>query len=195
MFSSTRASPGGNYKPVYTNFSYSLQTGTLEERGIIKWRETDDSVKVGGTSNTSVYDLPFIQKYLNRLTITRFLPFCANFQPCSVTCKRENPTLEHYEQSVEDTKFWDFKTLSHLYSVHASANTCLSDNTSLNLAMAVSSRQAEFRSNNSCLGPFFEFGMTTMYSCIYYRDECTNPYYTSKNSLCHTCMTRIWCIF
>ncbi|XP_048774671.1 solute carrier family 23 member 1-like isoform X4 [Ostrea edulis] len=79
--------------------------GTLEERGIIKWRETDDSVKVGGTSNTSVYDLPFIQKYLNRLTITRFLPFCANFQPCSVTCKRENPTLEHYEQSVEDTKF------------------------------------------------------------------------------------------
>lgn len=111
MFSSTRASPGGNYKHVYTNFSYSLQTGTLEERGIIKWRETDDSVKVGGTSNTSVYDLPFIQKYLNRLTITRFLPFCANFQPCSVTCKRENPTLEHYEQSVEDTKFWDFLKL------------------------------------------------------------------------------------
>lgn len=55
--------------------------GTLEERGIRKWRETTVTSGGGGESNSSVYDLPFIQKYLNRLTVTQYLPFCANFRP------------------------------------------------------------------------------------------------------------------
>ncbi|XP_078326657.1 solute carrier family 23 member 1-like [Crassostrea virginica] len=55
--------------------------GTLEERGIRKWRETTVTSGGGGESDSSVYDLPFIQKYLNRLTVTQYLPFCANFRP------------------------------------------------------------------------------------------------------------------
>ena len=65
--------------------------GTLEERGIRKWRETTVTSGGVGESDSSVYDLPFIQKYLNRLTVTQYLPFCANFRPFCRARKNQPP--------------------------------------------------------------------------------------------------------
>lgn len=82
--------------------------GTLEERGILRWRQKDDSVTTSEERDDSVYDLPCIQKYLNKLTITQYLPFCPNFQPCcgKGTGEKDEPPVEPvsvYEKKVEDT--------------------------------------------------------------------------------------------
>ena len=54
--------------------------GTDEERGIKKWRqhEKDESTS-GEESDMRIYDIPFIQKYLNKSKICRYLPFCPTF--------------------------------------------------------------------------------------------------------------------
>ncbi|XP_052721968.1 solute carrier family 23 member 1-like [Crassostrea angulata] len=82
--------------------------GTLEERGILRWRQKTDTVTTSKERNDSVYDLPCIQKYLNKLTITQYLPFCPNFQPCcgKGTGEKDEPPVEPvsvYEKKVEDT--------------------------------------------------------------------------------------------
>lgn len=81
--------------------------GTLEERGILRWRQKDESWTASGDNVNSVYDLPCIQKYLNKLTITRYLPFCPNFQPCcGKGSKKQEPPVEPtsvYEKNVDDT--------------------------------------------------------------------------------------------
>lgn len=90
-----------------THFPLYLQ-GTLEERGILRWRQKDESWTASGDNVNSVYDLPCIQKYLNKLTITQYLPFCPNFQPCcgKGTGEKDEPPVEAvsvYEKKVEDT--------------------------------------------------------------------------------------------
>ena len=72
-------------------YFFYLKIGTLEERGIRKWRETTVTSGGGGESDSSVYDLPFIQKYLNRLKVTQYLPFCANFRPFCRARKYQPP--------------------------------------------------------------------------------------------------------
>ncbi|KAH9525785.1 hypothetical protein Btru_002366 [Bulinus truncatus] len=51
--------------------------GTAEERGLLEWNKhkggsVDDDMM-------TVYDLPLIQKYLDRLACTKYLPFCPGF--------------------------------------------------------------------------------------------------------------------
>ncbi|XP_048244534.1 solute carrier family 23 member 1-like [Haliotis rufescens] len=54
--------------------------GTVEERGILKWRKHEESSSGGDRRDTlAVYDLPLIQKYLNKLKFTRYIPFCPHF--------------------------------------------------------------------------------------------------------------------
>ncbi|GFO34290.1 solute carrier family 23 member 1 [Plakobranchus ocellatus] len=60
--------------------------GTLEERGMIKWREDSGATLTKMTvqhahseqlqSNNSIYDFPGIFKILNRLPLSRFIPVC-----------------------------------------------------------------------------------------------------------------------
>lgn len=93
---------------MYIKRTFVFYLGTLEERGILRWRQKDDSVTTSKEMDDSVYDLPCIQKYLNKLTITRYLPFCPNFQPCcgKGTGEKHEPPVEPvsvYEKKVEDT--------------------------------------------------------------------------------------------
>ncbi|XP_046566148.1 solute carrier family 23 member 1-like [Haliotis rubra] len=54
--------------------------GTVEERGILKWRMLGESSSGGDVRDTmAVYDLPLIQKYLNKLRCTKYIPICPNF--------------------------------------------------------------------------------------------------------------------
>lgn len=54
--------------------------GTAEERGINKWRKHEevlDSTVVDDTRR--IYDLPWIQKYLDKIRWFRYVPFCPRF--------------------------------------------------------------------------------------------------------------------
>ena len=57
----------------------NLLPGTKEDRGITKWRVQlsgqDGSENEGDFAPISVYDLPYIQKYLNTMKWTRYIPF------------------------------------------------------------------------------------------------------------------------
>ncbi|KAK7485848.1 hypothetical protein BaRGS_00022843 [Batillaria attramentaria] len=52
--------------------------GTREERGFLHWREETPAGQQD--ADLSVYDLPFIQPWLNRRRITSYLPFCPGFR-------------------------------------------------------------------------------------------------------------------
>ncbi|XP_060583751.1 solute carrier family 23 member 1-like isoform X1 [Ruditapes philippinarum] len=76
--------------------------GTAEERGINKWRRHVHVVDETGVDNSMrIYDLPFIQKYLDRVRFFRYLPFCPRF-----SLKRENHTdeVEMNGQNAESNK-------------------------------------------------------------------------------------------
>ncbi|GFR63737.1 solute carrier family 23 member 1 [Elysia marginata] len=52
--------------------------GTLEERGIIAWKGVAQAE--GDTdADLSVYDIPLIQPWLNRLAFTKYIPVCPGF--------------------------------------------------------------------------------------------------------------------
>ena len=59
----------------------NLLPGTLEERGILKWRNLfseEDDVKSGKSTKIAsihTYDIPFISKYLNKSRFVKYLPF------------------------------------------------------------------------------------------------------------------------
>ena len=55
----------------------NLLPGNKEDRGITKWRasSSEENETQEGLAPLSVYDLPFIQKYLNRKTWVRYIPF------------------------------------------------------------------------------------------------------------------------
>lgn len=64
--------------------------GTPDERGIRRWRNQVSSKEpTDGTEATSVYDLPLIQKYLDRVPLFNFLPFCPRFD-LDACCRRRN---------------------------------------------------------------------------------------------------------
>ena len=54
-------------------------SGTDEERGIKKWRKLDASASTSQSEALKIYELPLIQKYLNRWKICEYLPFCPTF--------------------------------------------------------------------------------------------------------------------
>jgi hypothetical protein len=81
---------------------FVLFSGTAEERGINKWRRHVHVVDDTGVDNSMrIYDLPFIQKYLDRFRFFRYLPFCPRF-----SMKRENHTdeVEINDQNAESNK-------------------------------------------------------------------------------------------
>ena len=61
------------------NFFLFYFSGTDEERGIKKWRKLDASASTSQSEALKIYELPLIQKYLNRWKICEYLPFCPTF--------------------------------------------------------------------------------------------------------------------
>ncbi|ESO97390.1 hypothetical protein LOTGIDRAFT_56652, partial [Lottia gigantea] len=53
--------------------------GSEEERGIKAWREKDKNASDDGSSS-HVYDIPFIQKYLDKLACSKYVPILPNFK-------------------------------------------------------------------------------------------------------------------
>ena len=56
----------------------NLLPGTLEERGIKKWRtlfEESESEAQGRVASIHTYDVPFVTKYLQKFKCVRYIPF------------------------------------------------------------------------------------------------------------------------
>ncbi|XP_033762509.1 solute carrier family 23 member 1-like isoform X2 [Pecten maximus] len=72
--------------------------GTDEERGIKKWREMT-SLTEGDTKRSAVYDIPFIQPLLDKISCWRYFPMCPAFTGCRRRRHGENnkPTSYHNE--------------------------------------------------------------------------------------------------
>ncbi|KAM4748845.1 solute carrier family 23 member 1-like [Rhinophrynus dorsalis] len=54
--------------------------GTNEERGTSAWHKQMHPKKTNGSIGQSCYDLPFVTKYLRRLSWSRYIPFLPTFQ-------------------------------------------------------------------------------------------------------------------
>ncbi|KAM4038994.1 solute carrier family 23 member 2-like [Anomaloglossus baeobatrachus] len=54
--------------------------GSDEERGTSTWHKQMHAGKTNGSLGQSCYDLPFVTKYLRRLSGTRYIPFLPTFQ-------------------------------------------------------------------------------------------------------------------
>ncbi|KAJ8313820.1 hypothetical protein KUTeg_008381 [Tegillarca granosa] len=81
---------------------FMIMFGTDEERGIKKWREqrtTSDDIESDQTS-LDVYNLPLIQKYLDRMSCTKYLPFCPSFD-IRVFCGRRGNDKETEKRNGE----------------------------------------------------------------------------------------------
>ena len=67
------------------NVSCSVFTGTLEDRGILSWRETPDQPEEekqeskDSRIDLKTYDLPFVTKYIRRWKYTKYIPFLPTF--------------------------------------------------------------------------------------------------------------------
>jgi len=80
--------------------TYVYITGTPEERGITKWRKIAESssdkqkTQTNDSTNMAIYDLPLIQKYLDKLSWPRYIPFCPTFDTslCCRSCKGDKKT-------------------------------------------------------------------------------------------------------
>ncbi|XP_050398846.1 solute carrier family 23 member 2 [Patella vulgata] len=86
----------------------NLVPGTLEERGISKWRENlVNKNKKGFEDNSKIYELPFITKYLRKIKCCFYVPLSPTFDKeftcnCCVKSKEQSPNQELYvyEQDV-----------------------------------------------------------------------------------------------
>ena len=95
-----------------------LSSGTDEERGIRKWRKLDDSASSQSEAMKS-YELPLIQKYLDKWKICRYLPFCPTFSlRCGLVCCKSRGSMSgndtkdhnrtenrHFSSGTENTQF------------------------------------------------------------------------------------------
>lgn len=54
--------------------------GTVEERGFTRWKKSTSLLKEN-TKSGNVYDFPFFQDFLNKLSWTSYIPVCPSFQP------------------------------------------------------------------------------------------------------------------
>ena len=87
-----------------------LVLGTDEERGITKWRTLGTIHNDNGEETRSpVYDIPFIQKYLDQLTITKYIPFCPTFIGCCTrNTSRQTLNRENVKRGVPNEGFSTF---------------------------------------------------------------------------------------
>lgn len=56
-----------------------LFLGTVEERGFTRWKKSTSLLKEN-TKSGNVYDFPFFQDFLNKLSWTSYIPVCPSFQ-------------------------------------------------------------------------------------------------------------------
>ncbi|KAJ8313819.1 hypothetical protein KUTeg_008380 [Tegillarca granosa] len=86
---------------------FMITFGTPEERGIRRWRNQLSSTEPkDGTESSSVYDLPLIQKYLDRVPLFNFLPFCPRFDLdacCGRVKRRSNSANIQIDNDVVDS--------------------------------------------------------------------------------------------
>ncbi|XP_052810952.1 solute carrier family 23 member 1-like isoform X2 [Mya arenaria] len=83
--------------------------GTDDERGLTKWRQHGD-----GTGNQeadmSIYDLPLIQPYLDKIPLFRYLPFCPRFTlSCGHGGSEERPDAYNVNDVESQENFHDNK--------------------------------------------------------------------------------------
>ena len=84
---------------------FSVMLGTDEERGIKKWRKLDITGLSMNSEAMKTYDLPLIQKYLNKGNFWSYLPFCPSFSMkcrCRVLKGEEKSHSREEENSVQD---------------------------------------------------------------------------------------------
>lgn len=75
--------------------------GTDEERGIRKWRKLDESVSSMHSETMKSYELPLIQKYLDKWKICEYLPFCPTFSfRCNMVCCRSRSNTANDKEKV-----------------------------------------------------------------------------------------------
>ncbi|CAC5404080.1 Solute carrier family 23 member 2 [Mytilus coruscus] len=73
----------------------NLVPGTLEERGILKWRESLYT-KSGGAMKPVMYEYPYVTKYIKKINCCSYFPLSPTFDKelnCSC-CSKENGTSE-----------------------------------------------------------------------------------------------------
>jgi hypothetical protein len=81
-------------------FIYIQILGSKEDRGIIGFNQclsqepTDDSTQ---TDPYEMYELPWIGKYLDRISVTRYIPVCPAYRQRSCSCRRRKKKEEEEE--------------------------------------------------------------------------------------------------
>ena len=97
---------------------FSVMLGTDEERGIKKWRKLDITGSSMNSESMKTYDLPLIQKYLNKGRLWSYLPFCPSFSmKCRGSKGEEKSHSREEENSVQDgylTNVWSEAEKTHL---------------------------------------------------------------------------------
>ncbi|KAK7485854.1 hypothetical protein BaRGS_00022849 [Batillaria attramentaria] len=80
--------------------------GTIEERGFLHWQQVDQDGPLGRQDDLdlSIYDLPFIQPWLNKQRITSYLPFCPGFRGW---CRRRPRPEQKTPPSGQDNEAFD----------------------------------------------------------------------------------------
>ncbi|XP_053373096.1 solute carrier family 23 member 1-like isoform X2 [Mercenaria mercenaria] len=100
--------------------------GTAEERGIDKWRKHEhDGDESGADNSMHIYDLPLIQKYLDRVSVFRYVPFCPRF-----SLKRRKNKRDETEDPLDNQKP-TYTSRNEGNATHLSVNSEKSDNTYL----------------------------------------------------------------
>ena len=70
----------------------NLLPGTLEERGLTKWKTalSGDASSGKGVASVHCYDIPFITSYLQRFKLTKYFPFLPYY---GKDCVIDNPNI------------------------------------------------------------------------------------------------------
>lgn len=75
--------------------------GTDEERGIKKWRKLDETGSSAQNEAMKSYELPLIQKFLDKLKICEYMPFCPRFSfKCNLSCCSSNSENVAKEEKI-----------------------------------------------------------------------------------------------
>ena len=80
----------------YTKIFFS---GTNAERGIDAWNNKANGDSSDLKQKLSVYDLPLVQKYLNKLSWSQYLPFCPTFDTSIYSCSCKRKQSKYVEES------------------------------------------------------------------------------------------------
>ena len=80
--------------------------GTEEERGIRKWRNLDVESSPDSANSTDVYSIHFIQKYFDKVSAFRFVPFCPSF---AMNQKRSDGKIDSMKSDDFSQQGFDYK--------------------------------------------------------------------------------------